>query len=94
MRHGSVFRERPGDQIPHLSRSSRPLRLMGMLQPRQEAKAGETSLFSFVLSKLTVTMAIKCYFLKRTKESLVGLGIFAIVQVKLEGREISHCSPT
>lgn len=67
---------------------------MGMLQPRQEAKAGETSLFSFVLSKLTVTMAIKCYFLKRTKESLVGLGIFAIVQVKLEGREISHCSPT
>ena len=85
VRDDSVFRERPGNQRPHRSRSSQPLCLVGLLHPQRETKAGETSLFSFALSKLTVTMAIKCYSLKRTKESLVGLGIFASVQVKLWG---------
>lgn len=85
MRDDSVFRERPGNQRPQRSRSSRPLCLVGLLHPQWETKARETSLFSFALSKLTVTVAIKCYSLKRTKESLVGLGIFAIIQVKLWG---------
>lgn len=85
MRDDSVFRERPGNQRPQLRGSSRPLCLVGMLYPQQEAKARETSLFSFLLSKVVVTMAIKCYSLKGTKEPLVGLGIFAIIQVELWG---------
>ena len=85
VRDDSVFRERPGNQRPQLRGSSRPLCLVGMLYPRQEAKARETSLFSFLLSKVVVTMAIKCYSSKRTKELLVGLGIFAIIQVELWG---------
>lgn len=85
VRDDSIFRECPGNQRPHLRGSSWPLCLVGMLYLWQETKARETSLFSFLLSKVTVTMAIKCYSLKQTKESLVGLGIFAIVQVELWG---------